>query len=182
MVIGNRHAFVPPLPRTANRPQLLLGVGKAKLPVACLAGKEPEEASRPGMRGQRVERLVVKGRYHLGERGGSWPRQWVGHGLDRRPPNLLGGWLKLSSEPLPFDGKLFGGPGNVNHSRRLVQSAVANHPGPDSHATTVGLRQLQADWRLGTVGFRPEPLQQLAVLDQFNKHPSTVIAGAGEGQ
>ena len=150
-------------------------VREAHVRPARLAAKYAREAvSRPLMRGERVERLVVGQRQELG-RGGC---RRIARARDLRPPDLLRSRLDAAGEPLPRDRELLVRPGHVDRPRLDREPAVADHPGAHGEPATPLLRHLHAHRPLRPLRIGPEAFEHLTSLRDLHERPSRAVARA----
>ena len=114
------------------------------------------------MRGEGIERLVIEGGHHLGERRRRRPRDRIGGACDLGPPDLLRAGLEPARESLPDNRELLRGPGYINRLRLHMEPAIADHPGANRKTTTVFIADVYRHGPLRPARHGPERLECFA--------------------
>ena len=179
--IGNSDALIAGLPRAENRIEWERAIREGDLRAAPFAAKQtPQAIARPLVRRERVERLVVEDRQHLGDDGSRGPGQRIGHALDSCSPDFRGGRLEPPRKPLPLDRELLVGPRYVDHALLAMEPAIADEPGRHGEATAavIGGRKHNRPLRFARRG--PESLEEFAGLRDLHERPAGRVAGADD--
>ena len=91
------------------------GVREGEVQPARLAAEEAHQpVAGPLVRGERIERLVVKSSHHLGEHRCRRPRDRISNAGNLGPPDLLRTWLQPTRESFPRDRQFLVGPGHID--------------------------------------------------------------------
>ena len=178
--VGHVDRLIPRLELPEDLIEQLPRVRERHHALVRFTAQQSLQSTRPVVRGQGIERLVVERGHHLGHGRGRRPSERVGSGHDLCPPHLLLARLHPPREPFPFDREALVRPRHVDRERLGLKPALVHEPGPHGEPAAVVVAHLHAHRPLRSARLRPEPRERLPRPRHLDERPAPVVARAYE--